>query len=56
MSSSRSATRMAALEQTRRGGASTATVPPVIELSADDPSFRPVRLLLKKYDKGTSAG
>ena len=28
----------------------------MIELSADDPSFRPVRLLLKKYDKGTSEG
>jgi hypothetical protein len=28
----------------------------VIELSSDDPSFRPVRLVLKKYDKGTSEG
>ena len=47
---------MAALDQdqTRRG--KYATVPPVIELSSDDPSFRPVRLVLKKYDKGTSAG
>jgi Ca2+-binding EF-hand superfamily protein len=35
---------------TRRG--KYATVPPVIELSSDDPSFRPVRLVLKKYDKG----
>ncbi|MFI5456912.1 MAG: hypothetical protein ACHRXM_15815 [Isosphaerales bacterium] len=41
-------------EQTRRG--KYATVPPVIELSSDDPSFRPVRLVLKKYDKGTSEG
>ncbi len=31
-------------------------VPPVLELSAEDPSFRPVRLLLKKYDKGTGQG
>jgi Ca2+-binding EF-hand superfamily protein len=37
-------------DQTRRG--KYATVPPVIELSSDDPSFRPVRLVLKKYDKG----
>ena len=41
-------------DQTRRG--KFATVPPVIELSSDDPSFRPVRLVLKKYDKGTSEG
>jgi len=41
-------------DQTRRG--KYATVPPVIELSSDDPSFRPVRLVLKKYDKGTSEG
>ncbi len=41
-------------DQTRRGR--FAPVPAVIELSADDPSFRPVRLLLKKYDKGTSGG
>ena len=27
--------------------------PPVIELTPDDTSLRPVRLLLKKYDKGT---
>jgi Ca2+-binding EF-hand superfamily protein len=27
-------------------------VPPVLELTPDDPSFRPVRLLLKRYDKG----
>jgi Ca2+-binding EF-hand superfamily protein len=33
-----------------------AAVPPVLELSGDDPSFRPVRLLLKRYDKGTSQG
>ena len=33
-----------------------AAVPPVIELSADDPSSRPVRLLLKRYDKGTAEG
>ena len=41
-------------DQTRRG--KLAPVPPVIELSSGDPSFRPVRLLLKKYDKGTSEG
>ncbi len=41
-------------DQTPRG--KFAPVPPVIELSSDDPSFRPVRLLLKKYDKGTSEG
>jgi Ca2+-binding EF-hand superfamily protein len=41
-------------DQTRRG--KYATVPPVIELSSDDPSFRPVRLVLKKYDKGTGDG
>jgi Ca2+-binding EF-hand superfamily protein len=41
-------------ELTRKG--KFAAVPPVIELSAEDPSFRPVRLLLKKYDKGTSSG
>jgi Ca2+-binding EF-hand superfamily protein len=39
---------------TRRGKFSA--VPPVIELSTEDPSFRPVRLVLKKYDKGTSQG
>lgn len=38
-------------EQTRRG--KIAAVPPVIELSPGDPSFRPVRLLLKKYDTGS---
>jgi Ca2+-binding EF-hand superfamily protein len=31
-------------------------VSPVIELFADDSSLRPVRLLLKKYDKGTTKG
>jgi Ca2+-binding EF-hand superfamily protein len=41
-------------DQTRRG--KYAPVPAVIELSSDDPSFRPVRLVLKKYDKGTSDG
>jgi Ca2+-binding EF-hand superfamily protein len=41
-------------DMTRRGRFSA--VPPVIELSAEDPSFRPVRLLLKKYDKGTTEG
>ncbi len=39
---------------TRRGKFSA--VPPVIDFSAEDPSIRPVRLLLKKYDKGTSQG
>lgn len=37
-------------DQTPRGR--IAAVPPVIELSSGDPSFRPVRLVLKKYDKG----
>ncbi len=46
----------AALEENQSRRGKYATVPPVIELSPDDPSFRPVRLLLKKYDKGTSAG
>jgi Ca2+-binding EF-hand superfamily protein len=41
-------------DQTRRG--KIAAVPPVIELSSDDPSFRPVRLVLKKYDKGSNDG
>jgi Ca2+-binding EF-hand superfamily protein len=47
---------IAALNQdlTRRG--KYAPVPAVIELSCDDPSFRPVRLLLKKYDQGASEG
>ncbi len=40
--------------QTPRGR--FAPVPPVIELSSDDPSFRPVRLVLKKYDTGTGEG
>ena len=39
---------------TRRGKFSA--VPPVIDFSSEDPSIRPVRLLLKKYDKGTSQG
>jgi Ca2+-binding EF-hand superfamily protein len=38
-------------DMTRRG--KLAAVPPVIELSSGDPSSRPLRLLLKKYDKGT---
>jgi Ca2+-binding EF-hand superfamily protein len=33
-----------------------ANVPPVIELSRDDPSFRPVRMLLKRYETGTGRG
>jgi Ca2+-binding EF-hand superfamily protein len=41
-------------EQSRRGKYSA--VPPVVELSPDDPSFRPVRLVLKKYDKAASTG
>ena len=45
---------MANDDQPRRGR--YAAVPPVIELSAGDPSFRPVRLLLKKYDTGTGEG
>src|SRR5262249_47596518 len=43
-----------AQDQPRRG--KYAPVPAVVELSSDDPSFRPVRLLLKKYDKGTNDG
>jgi Ca2+-binding EF-hand superfamily protein len=42
---------MANEDRTPRGR--FAPVPPVIELSAGDPSFRPVRLLLKKYDNGS---
>jgi Ca2+-binding EF-hand superfamily protein len=41
---------MAYEDRTPRGR--LAPIPPVIELSAGDPSFRPVRLLLKKYDNG----
>jgi Ca2+-binding EF-hand superfamily protein len=33
-----------------------AGVPPVVELTPQDPSFRPVRLLLKKYDKSARPG
>ncbi|MDR3636302.1 MAG: hypothetical protein P4L84_21040 [Isosphaeraceae bacterium] len=33
-----------------------ANIPPVIELARDDPSFRPVRMLLKRYDAGTGKG
>ena len=47
---------MAALDQDRTQRGKYATVPPVIELSSDDPSFRPVRLVLKKYDTGISGG
>ena len=36
-------------DPTRRGR--YAGVPPIVELTPEDPSFRPVRLLLKKYDK-----
>jgi Ca2+-binding EF-hand superfamily protein len=32
------------------------TVPPVIEVSRDDPSLRPVRMLLKRYEKSTGKG
>jgi Ca2+-binding EF-hand superfamily protein len=41
-------------DQTRR--ARFTAIPPVIELSPDDPSFRPVRLILKRYDKGNTQG
>lgn len=41
---------MAYEDRTPRGR--LAPVPPVIELSAGDPSFKPVRLLFKKYDNG----
>lgn len=33
-----------------------APVPPVLELTPDDTTLRPVRLLLKKYDRGGSSG
>jgi Ca2+-binding EF-hand superfamily protein len=45
---------MANEDQPRRGR--FAAVPPVIELSWGDPSFRPVRLMLKKYDSGSGDG
>ncbi|HWE38934.1 MAG TPA: EF-hand domain-containing protein, partial [Isosphaeraceae bacterium] len=41
-------------DQSRR--ARFTAIAPVIELSPDDPSFRPVRLLLKRYDKGNTQG
>jgi Ca2+-binding EF-hand superfamily protein len=41
-------------DQTRRG--KYAAVPTVIELSSNDPTNRPVRLVLKKYDRGMSDG
>lgn len=41
-------------DQNRRGRFTA--VPPVIELSPDDPSFRPVRLLLRRYDTGSADG
>lgn len=42
-------------EDNNRRGRFTA-VPPVVELSADDPSFRPVRLMLRRYDVGSTDG
>ncbi len=42
---------MASEDRTPRGR--FAPVPPIVELSSGDPSFRPVRLLLKKYDNGS---
>jgi Ca2+-binding EF-hand superfamily protein len=33
-----------------------AGVPPVVELTPDDPSFRPVRMLLRKYDQPARPG
>jgi Ca2+-binding EF-hand superfamily protein len=41
-------------DQTPRGR--FAAVPSVIELDSGDPSSKPLRLILKKYDKGASAG
>ena len=41
-------------DQSRRG--KVAPVPTVLELTPDDASIRPVRLLLKRYDVGTPAG
>ncbi len=33
-----------------------APVPPVLELTPDDTTLRPVRLLMKKYDRGSNSG
>ena len=56
-SSSRSATRSAMQTEDMPGRRGRyAAVPPVIELTPDESSLRPVRLLLKKYDKGTGDG
>jgi Ca2+-binding EF-hand superfamily protein len=41
-------------DQTRRGRFTA--VPPVIELSPDDPSIRPVRMILRRYDRGSADG
>ncbi|MDR3621737.1 MAG: EF-hand domain-containing protein [Paludisphaera borealis] len=42
------------VDDTRRGRFTA--VPPVIELSAEDPSVRPVRMLLRRYDTGAGEG
>jgi Ca2+-binding EF-hand superfamily protein len=47
-------TAMVEQDMTRRG--KYAAVPSVIELSSEDASIKPVRQVLKRYDKGTSAG
>src|SRR5262249_54900287 len=44
------------MEQTPVGRGRFSVVPPVIELSADDPSSKPIRHLLNRYDKGTDDG
>ncbi len=41
-------------DNTRRGRFTA--VAPVVELSADDPSVRPVRMLLRRYDTGDGEG
>jgi Ca2+-binding EF-hand superfamily protein len=47
---------IAAMNESQTPRGKFAPVPPVIELSADDPSFRPVRMVLKKYDTGIGEG
>jgi Ca2+-binding EF-hand superfamily protein len=47
-----SAADTAVMEESSERRARLTGLPPVIELVADESSFRPARLLLKKYDKG----
>lgn len=41
-------------DQNRRGRFTA--IPPVVEISPDDPSFRPARMLLRRYDGGAPDG